>query len=848
MTGTIGHVIVQTHWDREWYFTREQFLARLIRAASHFVDELEADRLDSFLFDGQTIAAEDLLAACEPALAERVRALLANGRMVVGPWYVSADEFLVNGECLIRNLERGMASAQAFGRCQQVGYVPDTFGHIGQLPQILNGFGIDTAVLWRGCNHPSSEVYWSAPDGSRVFSLLLTQGYYQHPFNLAEWQSGVTDYFRAVREQATTDHLLLTQGGDHLVTAENMIERVNACNAAHNEFKVQLNDLESYIALVREQAKEVATISGELRQNERAFVLPDVLSTRRYLKEANQRIEDRLIGLVEPLLAVASPFDPAYPSRYLAQTWDMLLQQQQHDSICGCSIDRVHQEMMTRFAALEDRLAALIDHASQVLGMVNERTGISDRPSPFADFSRCTLFNPAPKAFSGWIETDLFLAGPAHVGLAATRSDGVPVDIAVLAMEPDRAFTSPLDDFPEHRSGHRYQVAIRTELAGLQLATLTIAAGQNGASNSSAKSIGNEFFEIEVDEQAGTLVVSDRITGRRHSGLFAVESTLDAGDSYNYAPPRNARHSRARIVAWEASAIDARCSTLTIDLELDQPASLDAERAGAADAQTRSDGRLVLRLLAGERMIRGRLDWHNTARDHRLRLMLDLPEAVTTTASDGGFAWTTRPVVLAEVPDVPTRSEARVSVNPSHSVISAGPFGFIHRGMHEFEIERRDGRDRLGVTLLRSVGWLSRRDLVTRGVGAGPDMETPEAQCLGLHQYDFALALDADRDALLNDAAAWRRPPALLRGHTVAQGPHLSLSDDRLQVSSLRQVDGMLELRLWNPGAETIPIHLPGWRVDAVDLARRLKGDWTGEIKPFAIETLLLTHLRSTAP
>lgn len=842
MTDKTGHVVVQTHWDREWYFTRERYLARLIRAASHFVAELDAGRLDSFLFDGQTIAAEDLLDASEPALAARVRALIAEGRIVVGPWYVSADEFLVDGECLIRNLERGMASAAALGNCQRVGYVPDTFGHIAQLPQILRGFGIDNAVLWRGSDHPASEAEWRAPDGSGVLAVLLTQGYYQHPFNLADWQAAVTAYFRAVAPAATTGHLLLTQGGDHLVTAGDMIGRVGAYNAAQDEFRLELSDLERYIATVRAEVGELSVIAGELRQNRRAFVLPDILSTRRYLKEANQRAEDRLIGLVEPLLAATAWGDAPYPRRYLERTWDLLLQQQPHDSICGCSVDAVHDEMMTRFAMLDDRLDALVGMAARAGGMTNDRAGLADRPAPFADDARCTLFNPNSKRVSGWVEAELFLAGAACAGLSATRTDGKPIELATIAVAPHRAFTSPLDDFPDHVAGHRYRVAFRTALDGLDMAAVELAPAPASAHGTAGDAIGNAQYEVRVDGDA--LILTDRASGRRFAGLFAIESTLDAGDSYTYSPPRNPATSRARIAHWRASGIGTACETLTLDLVLDQPAGLDDDRIGPAGDVVRSEGRLVLRLLAGEPLLRAALTWHNRACDHRLRLVLPLPEAVDSTASDGGFAWTTRPVVLAEVPDAPSRTEARVSVNPSHSAIAAGPFGFVHRGLQEFEVERSGDGDRLGVTLLRSVGWLSRRDLVTRGVGAGPDMETPGAQCLGEQRYDFALTLDAKRDALLDRAAAWRRPPALLRGHASAAPHGLTLSDDRLQVSSLRLVDDAIELRLWNPTGDAVPVALPGWRAEAVDLARRPRADWAGQVAPFGIATLLLRRAR----
>lgn len=839
MNRMIGHVVVQTHWDREWYFTREQYLARLIRAASHFVAELDAGRLDSFLFDGQTIAAEDLLGACEPNLALRLRALMAEGRIVLGPWYVSADEFLVDGECLVRNLERGMATARRLGNCQHVGYVPDTFGHIAQLPQILRGFDIDNAVLWRGSDHSSSEFEWFGPDGSGVFTVLLTQGYYQHPFNARDWRAATTAYFQRVEAAASTRHLLLTQGGDHLLTVEDMRGRVDAYNAGDHDFALRISRLETYIAGLKEAASNLETFSGELRNNGRAFVLPDTLSTRRYLKVANQRIEDRLIGLVEPLLAVTPFVHTPYPARYLSQTWDMLLQQQPHDSICGCSIDPVHDEMLIRFAALDDRLDALVALAGRVNGMINDRAGLDVGTGPFADDACCTLFNPSPKLFEGWIEAEIFLKGGRYGSLSAARADGQPVDAVIIGSEPHRAFSSPLDDFPDHVAGHRYHVAIRTRLEGLQMAAMDLEGSEAASATPLGDSIGNERFEVRCGDDG--VVLSDLASGRDHHGLFRIESSLDAGDSYNYSPPPSPSTSCGTITAWRATKQGPGCETLTLDLELDQPAALNDDRSGRSDGRVTSHGRLTLMLLAGEPMVRASISWDNEARDHRLRLVSDLREAVGVTSSDGGFAWTTRPVTIAQVPDAPSCREAPVSVNPSHSVIAVGAFGFVHRGLQEFEVERRAQGDVIGVTLLRSVGWLSRRDLLTRGVGAGPDMETPGAQCLGSHHYDFALAVDASPEELLSRSAAWRRPPTVLPGHPAAALPRLTLHDDRLQVSSLRRRDDAIELRLWNPTSDAVPVEVPGWALEATTLSQKRKAGWPGHVEPFGIETLLLT-------
>ena len=97
----------------------------------------------------------------------------------MGPWYILMDEFLVSGETIVRNLQMGIKRGAAFGGAMEVGYLPDMFGHIAQMPQILAQAGLEHAVVWRGV--PSSITktgfWWEAPDGSTVRAEYLPVGY-----------------------------------------------------------------------------------------------------------------------------------------------------------------------------------------------------------------------------------------------------------------------------------------------------------------------------------------------------------------------------------------------------------------------------------------------------------------------------------------------------------------------------------------------------------------------------------------------------------------------------------------------------------------------------------------------
>src|SRR2546423_14208227 len=99
--------------------------------------------------DGQTVVIDDYLEV-RPEAKARLDGAIRRGQIQVGPWYTLPDEFLVSGETLVRDLQRGIASAEAHGGAMRAGYLPDSFGHAAQMPQIYRQFGFTHAAIWRG--------------------------------------------------------------------------------------------------------------------------------------------------------------------------------------------------------------------------------------------------------------------------------------------------------------------------------------------------------------------------------------------------------------------------------------------------------------------------------------------------------------------------------------------------------------------------------------------------------------------------------------------------------------------------------------------------------------------------
>jgi mannosylglycerate hydrolase len=803
-------VVVQTHWDREWYYPHQTFIARLLSVMTRVVAQLEAGKLTHFLFDGQTAAYEDLLTHGEADLVARVKKLVAEKRIILGPWYIMSDEFLVAGESLIRNLEIGIHDANAAGHCQYVGYLPDTFGHIGQMPQVLKNFAIQHAVMWRGVDSPHAEFNWLSPNGDAVGSVFLTQGYYQHPLNVADWRQALQGYLGLIAPRSIASELLLTQGGDHLQSVDDIQSRIAIFNAEQPEYQLFQSTLAAHAETVMAETANIrATIQGELRNNAQAFVLPDVLSTRRYLKRLNQAAEDRLLYQIEPLLAMLNI--DSHPTRYLENTWRSVIQQQAHDSICGCSVDEVHREMLGRYEQITQRLEALQALASDAAGLITTRLHDADA-RVFADDTAITLFNPTLSSFAGKHIVDIFIRGDEHHALEITACDGTKVACELLACRESAIFRSPQDDFPDRIAGHEYELMIdcaNCEIAGMGALALNIAPASSvpvEGDDVEHHTIANEYLRVTLTE-AGEINVINLQTGETTNGFFSILTELDAGDSYNYSPPPKQHQVRQSRFAFSYSRVSTMQSELRLVMTMIVPQSLSADRKERHSASVTNSAELTLRLVAGSPMLSVTLNWTNNACDQRTRLLIPVDGDINHTFSDVAFDWVKRPMKLAVYPLSLSRQEMPPVVNPTYSAIQAGKLMFVHRAMQEYEMIASDNARYLGVTLIRSVGWMSRRDLLTRGVGAGPDMATPDAQCLGEEKFEFQIGFAAT-DAMaaletLQHASRFRKPPVLLRGHSDKWRAEILLDNVHLQLSSLRRIKSEMvdeiEMRLWNP-------------------------------------------------
>ena len=346
-------VVPHTHWDREWYEPFQTFRLKLVRLIDDLLDQMEQDSsYRHFLLDGQLAVIDDYL-EIRPENEGRLAALTGAGRITVGPWYILMDEFLVSGETIIRNLQAGLRRATAFGGAMDVGYLPDMFGHVGQMPQILTQAGFEHAVVWRGV--PSAvdrnAFRWESPDGSSVRAEYLVAGY-GNGAALPDDAKALVRRLQAHLEEFGEflhpgDPLLLMNGTDHHHPQPWLGRVVAEANQAQGEFELAVTSLPDYLRSAPTEG--LPEWRGELRSGFRSNLLMGVGSNRVDVKQASVRAERALEHLAEPLSALFLS-SGEWPERFVDLAWTLMVRNAAHDSICACSVDDVVDAVLHRYA------------------------------------------------------------------------------------------------------------------------------------------------------------------------------------------------------------------------------------------------------------------------------------------------------------------------------------------------------------------------------------------------------------------------------------------------------------------------------------------------------------------
>jgi mannosylglycerate hydrolase len=851
MPGYTFHLIPHTHWDREWYLPQPAFLARLVPTLDDLITRLDSVSGSTFLLDGQTVLVEDYLRV-RPERFGDIAELVRSGRLQVGPWYILADELIPSGESLIRNLLAGQSDSARLGGRTDVLYSPDAFGHPAAWPQLAGEFGIRFGVIWRGLGgEPGQEhdLYrWRGPDGREVLLYHLPPDGYEVGAGLPADRELLPRAWGRTRtglvERAATRQVAVFVGADHHAAHPAILELKQFLEELEPESTFKISRLHDFFLAAAPEAAAVRVINGELRWSYGyTWTLQGVHGTRAPLKRRNSAVELTLSGIADPLTALVLSRGGADHRPLLDHAWRLLIQSQFHDSIGGCTSDPVARRVELR---LQDAQHMAMEVARVSLNELigNDPDRVRDQPELAGP--QLVLWNPVPRRRSGvvvadvtWFRRDVLVGppgdrqprtgsgrGPFHL---ANGEVTVPVQLLGTARTHERL--DSMRHYPDQDEVDLTRVAfLSPELGGLGFGILGVNQGDRKLDPGvrlAGRTLENSFLEVRV-AAGGAIELIDRRARQRYPDLLTFELEGDEGDTYSYAPGPGTRALRSsRPLSVRALSEGPLVAALELIWEL-QPGRRRSSRPEGSVTL-----RLVVTLHAGSPALRCTLEIENHARDHRLRARVRSGVAKPAAIAGSQFGAVARAPVEARPGRY--RRETPAPTAPAHRfvAVAAGKRGLALLTPGFFEYELRPSGDLL-LTLLRSVGQLSRPDLPTRPGHAGWPTSTPEAQCLGNHRLQFAIGPVSPtvvsggtalpelwEDLFLPVQAIWlRQASPLIRPEIEVQ-----LEGEGLVFSAVKpaEIGSAIVLRCYNATA------LPAagiWRFStAVAAARRARAD-----------------------
>lgn len=704
------YIYVHTHWDREWYRSFQQYRLKLVEVIDKVLAQLDSKDLKYFTLDGQAIIIEDYLEV-RPENKERLINYIKTGKIFVGPWYVLPDEFLVSGESLIQNLYMGHKLSTAHGGVSKIGYLPDTFGHSIDIPMILSKFGIDNAVLWRGINLPESEFIWYSLNRSHVKALNLVEGYYSDIFQdnkLDEKQKSklISELLNKIKASTTSDSLLLPVGGDHLPAPDKLKEQIKDLNKYLPEYNFIESNLKGFLNHINTDDLNIH-VQQEFRDPSKAHILPGVYSSRLYLKQFNSMITNKIVNIIEPLTTYINmlhldEFDLPC-SEYL---WKQLLLNHPHDSICGCSIDEVHEENESRFKQLDQACDELINRSKFAL--------IKSLPQ-----NQVGVFNASSRPFSGVVELITYKDLPDNV------------NIQKVDEFEDRYFTFYADikeHFPATVIKKQTKNLLWVDNANPYCLKILDKSDIINSVRVKDGNLTNNLIEIVVNSDSVT--VRDLQFNTEYTGLNQIIDCLDRGDSYNFSPVTNIEDIKAFIIDYKIIEEGPLRGKISINYEISLYEELNTDRNNHNNKKIKHNITCELIIKANSKMVEFNLNWENKSKDHLMRVIFPTQNDIYNTLVENHFSTIERPFDpyynIADHIPVQKGVELKTNTAPMQRFVQANNVALFVDGLPEYSIFQNC----LYLTILRSTGYLSRADVLTRGTEAGPSLKTEACQCI----------------------------------------------------------------------------------------------------------------------
>lgn len=728
-------ILMHTHWDREWYFTKAETQVLLRNHMFEVIEFLEKNEDIIYVLDGQSVMLDDFIEFA-PKWRERTENLVKKGALRVGPWYTQTDLLLVHGESIIRNLYYGMKKAMEYGDVMKVGYAPDTFGHSAQMPQIYSQFGIDSTFFWRGYSElkaEKSDFLWKGIDGSVIFGVNLATGYQGAKYlesDRDELKARMDKIMKVLDKYSAGDSRLIMNGHDQMPIQKNIHSIMENIKEFYKGDKVSVSDFESYVESLKGLVLE--SVEGELNHSKHARIHKTITSTRMDIKLLNTELEYKIYNVLEPLALLGKELNIDYPHEIFEKCLKELFGAHAHDSIGGCNSDLVNRDIKQRLTQVKEILDTQIELYMRLISLA----------STSENRNIVTLYNYLPyKRINEKIEMEFITRTSDFKILNGDREieylllDQEIVDAGLI----DRQVAARLLDIKVFKSKVSFVI---DEIEGLSTKYLSYEDGDNYSLRDEKKldtSIENSLYKIYVENNRLNLLIKEE--NRVIENVFYIESSGDAGDSYDYSPPH-----KDLIIDSKDVKID-ECEVLKSETQSVLKYNLTYELPKNQNSRDEKilDGKATFKVtisIVDKDVVNLSIDHTNYLEDTRFRAVLNTEILTDKVESDSHLCVVEKPVYFEKelsIWESDRWAEKPVSIETFNSYVSleddmreATMFSY---GLKEYEVVD----SKIFITLFRTFSHLGKRELINRpGRPSGIEIETPDNQ-LYKESFNFNL-------------------------------------------------------------------------------------------------------------
>lgn len=729
-------ILMHTHWDREWYFTKDETQVLLRNHMFQVIEFLEENEDVIYILDGQSVMLDDFIEFA-PKWKTRVENLVKRGALRVGPWYTQTDLLLVHGESIIRNLYYGMKKALEYGDVMKVGYAPDTFGHSSQMPQIYKQFGIESSFFWRGFSElkaEKSDFIWKGIDGSTIFGINLATGYQGAKYlesDVDELKVRMDKILKVLDNYSATSQRLIMNGHDQMPIQKNIHEIMEKLKTLYPNDLVEVTDFESYVDGLRN--KNLELVEGELVHSKHARIHRTINSTRMDIKLLNTELEYKIYNILEPLAIMGTELKTDYPHEIFEKCLKTLFGTHAHDSIGGCNSDSVNQDIKQRLLQVKEIVDTQIELYMRLISMAGKNS----------DENIITMYNCLPyEREKERVELELIT----RTSDFKIFIDNKEIDYLLLDQEIteagliDRQVAARLLDIKVFRSRISFVV---DSIEGLEVKYLTYSEGNSYSlieKISEDNSIENSYYKLEIKDNR--LNLFNKISNEYLENVFYIESSGDGGDSYDYSPPYTdiIFNSNNSIIKNIRTLKGNDEEILFYTLEFNLPQNQESRDKNILDTTIEFDVEISLNR---SELVNVKINHKNSVEDTRFRAVLNTQISTEKVESDSHLCVVEKPVYFEKelsIWEEDKWAEKPVSIETFNSYISLKDEKregtFFSYGLKEYEVV--DGK--IYITLFRTFSHLGKRELINRpGRPSGIEIPTPDNQLKDI-EFNFNLA------------------------------------------------------------------------------------------------------------